>query len=303
MSTRVQGIVATAQYPTGTTALTLALPSPATPGNMVTLRLTFIDTAASGLVPIATPSDANGVYETANNIVWYGNGYDGVDSFQGGGAIFYVPNCLTGTHSTTISQLGHLLYIEALLEEWSGIAASPLDQAQGFFNTTNPSTANTGTTGPLAQSNELVLGLFFMGSGAGSSNVNISDPPAGWVSDYLDNNTALEIGAEFCHKEAGSTAGQICTWTWNTEPTMIVSGQIIATFKETGSIQPIQKMYSNGQFFSTHFEEKGTAVTDGRMKLYSNGTTQILNINEIISTRANKLFANGMFLCNAYSEF
>lgn len=70
-------------------------------------------------------------------------------------------------------------------------------------------------------------------SGAGVTNAAISEPPTGssgtYVSLYVQQNTAVDLGTEFAYQFLASAAGQSTSWTW-TDSTTIGSAAVIATF-------------------------------------------------------------------------
>lgn len=66
---------------------------------------------------------------------------------------------------------------------------------------------------------------------------------------------------------------------------------------------PGTKIRSNGTFSSPEFLEGGSDVTDGRMKMYAgNNNTRILNMVEISGGGISRLYANGTFNTNSFSE-
>ena len=239
MATKVQS--ATPVIVTAGTSLSIALTGVAA-GNCLILTVSYFDgSQVTSAVP-AAPTYAGAASGTATTANAPACRIDGGANGRGA-AIYYVPNIATpGTYTFTVNPYNHAgqLYAEATLVEWSGLTAAPLDQtSSGFTGLVDAGTGNTGTTSTLAQSNELVVSAMTLLCSVGSTNSHISSPAStGYTSLAVNQDTQNFIGVEHSYKEAGSTAGQIATWTWDTGLSPYGSQQVIATFLEN-SVPPL----------------------------------------------------------------
>ena len=206
-------------------------------GNCLTFSVSYADLTNVFASP-ATPTDSNGSVSVAiapNQV--FGGGA------RSGACIYYVPNCNSGSHTITFNPGGggSGLYAEASLVEWSGLTTAPLDKSTSNDqpSAASTTTTNTGTTSALSQSNELVVAALCLNAATGLANAGISTPATtGYTSIFVNQGTLSNVGAEHSYKEAGSTAGQIATWTYTSDSSMATTQAVIATFLEN-SVPPL----------------------------------------------------------------
>lgn len=155
-----------------------------------------------------------------------------------GGAIFYKANVSAGNYTVTINSFGGgtTLFATASLTEWN-FTSSPLDQTAGPGTSQGASTTSgsTPTTGTLAQAAETEICVVSIGSGRSSGTAGIVDPPSGFTSLAVNQDDTNANAAEICYRDAPSTAGQSCTWTWGSDASQHGSMQLIATFLQGAS--------------------------------------------------------------------
>ena len=238
MATPVQS--ATPVVVSAGTSLTIALTG-VTAGNCLILTVSYFDNSqGTSAVPTA-PTYAGAASGTATTAIAPACLVDG-GSGGHGAAIYFVPNIGTpGTYTFTVNPYNHAgqLYAEATLVEWPGLTTTPLDKTSSASVTTDAGTGNTGTTSTLTQSNELVVAAMTMLCSAGTTTANISSPATtGYTSLAVNQDTQNFIGVQHSYKEAGSSSGQIATWTWDTGKNPYSSAYVIATFLEN-SVPPL----------------------------------------------------------------
>jgi hypothetical protein len=205
-----------------------------TAGNTLIFAVGYNDTSG-GAGPPATATDTNGTVSVALKPAAQTAG-----AVSCGVAIFFVPNCNSGSHTFAMGSIGGggTLYSGGAVIEWSGLTNTPLDQTAGPGTSQGASTTtgNTGTSAALSQATELVVAVLAIASGAGQANAAISTASSGYTSVLTLNNTSTGPGVQISYKEPNSTAGQIATWTWSVgspDATQLSTEQGLATFLET----------------------------------------------------------------------
>lgn len=140
-----------------------------------------------------------------------------------------------GTNNVTINFSG-TVFCSAVLVEWSGMVASPLDAAPAASNSTIVSTAgaNSVASSVLAQANEAIFAVIFANTtGTGTSNVGCTTPP-GFTQLYVENDTLATDMAQFSYALVSSTASVTANWAW-TDTANIVTQAAMASFKLNSS--------------------------------------------------------------------
>lgn len=199
----------------------------------VTLGNTLIfNLGATGIsitqVAFTTPTDSSSdVWAAASTGA--STGATNGDSVQPG--IWWLRAAKAGTH--TLSQS----YGSAVWGNWSIVETTPMsavDQTVRNSGNTSVTTGNTGTSSATTQASEFaVAALATNTSGAGLANAAFSDPPSGYTSLKVQNDTVNHAGGEQAYKELAATGAQSATWTWtNTGNNAQTSwGAALATFK------------------------------------------------------------------------
>lgn len=126
----------------------------------------------------------------------------------------------------------------------------------------------------------------------------VTNGGTGFVQDL--NNTLFGSGTE--HKVLSAAGTYTATFSCGTSSTGFDTVMAIFAASPLASPKPI-RLSSNGQFFANTFVESGSQVNANvSLKLYSNGTVQILNMVEPGTSIMTKLYANGTFTTNTFSE-
>lgn len=217
----------------------LVLPGSATAGNMIVLVNSYVD--FGGAFSLGTPTDANGTYQTVTNP---GTSVTGI-------AVFYVPNCSSGTHSTTIQGLtgapdGNFFCTSAIYEV-SGLTSTPVDAVSAGINSTSGfgTSQATGSTGTLAQANEWALVYAGFDDNPGQNPEGVAVPSGYTVDPNIPasfQNIIANLGLQVGWKEISSTAALNPSFTWPSQPGMSSMVTGIATFKETASLLPLAQI-------------------------------------------------------------
>src|SRR5579863_10098729 len=170
----------------GITGPASATISGVTAGNFLTVQLSCGDYGSPAL-----PTDTHGTWTSALNSG--AGGSDVVVAFQ--------PGTSAGTHdaTTAISTYGWTMTIC----EWSSMdPTSALDIHVAVTNGTTFTGTVTVPSQTLAQADELVLGTFNLLDSNGVTNAAITDPPSGFTSLAVQDNTTNAngyCGAEHCY--------------------------------------------------------------------------------------------------------
>jgi hypothetical protein len=96
--------------------------------------------------------------------------------------------------------------------------------------TASVQTITSGTTGVVLGSHELEIIAVAVGSSVGTANIAITDPPSGYTSLLVSNNTASDIGAEQAYQINTSSGTQSATWSWTDNSTSFVASSITIFF-------------------------------------------------------------------------
>lgn len=120
-----------------------------------------------------------------------------------------------------------------VLVEWSGMSPGALDVHPAASNVTNGSTAgsNSIASGTLSQANEVIFAVLLENSsGAGSANVGLTNPPTGFVSVAVSQDSSGSTAWGVAYKVVSATTTQTASWTW-TDTATIASQATLASFK------------------------------------------------------------------------
>lgn len=193
-------------------------------GNFLAWIISYFQGGTTSTLPSA-PADTNGTINTgltpANS---------GTSGTWAGIAIYYVMNCVAGTHalSVTIPNAANNI-ARSTIAEFSGVALTSAIDLSNSGNASTAQTVSSGATGTLAGANDLVLAALAVVSGAGVTNAAINDPLTASLNVF--QNTSTSIGIQHCYSVlSGSTASQSAVFTW-TDATSARSQAGIITFK------------------------------------------------------------------------
>lgn len=182
-------------------------------------------------VAASAPTDSNGTFTV---------GFAPTPATDGAGnhiagAVYINLSAASGSHTVSLT-LPAGSFAQGEIVEWSNITSATADKTSNT-NTTIAITSSVSTT-TLTQANEVAFAVMATVTNTGVVNAGISDPPTGFTSLAVANDTAANIGAEFAYKETVATTALTAAYSWtdanggtgDTE----ASQTAIATFKETG---------------------------------------------------------------------
>lgn len=162
----------------------------------------------------------------------------GFATFTGGGyftgsAMYYLPNCPGGSASAAVNAAGAGAWaINAIISEYSGYSATPLDVTASAGSATSTTSGTVGPTSTTTQANELIIACFAGPQINSSANIGIADPISTFTTiDVQQNNQNHAVG--ICgYKEVSSAGAQSASETWSQTGEWAA---VIATFKASGS--------------------------------------------------------------------
>lgn len=152
-----------------------------------------------------------------------------------GAAIYYKENIAGGTLSATVASTGTCA-IDAVMEEWGYTGTGLLDKTTSGSSTPTVTSGNTGTSAVTSQANELVIVCMAGPQVNVSANHNITNPPTGYTSLDVSNNSNTDASGEAAYLEVTSTGTQTAAWTWTTGGEFM---GVLATFKGAAGAAPI----------------------------------------------------------------
>jgi len=147
-----------------------------------------------------------------------------------GMSIFYRQDAASGTNTVNVT-FPNSTRAQTLIAEFSGYATSGALDITATNNVANGTTV-TVTSATTNQATELVVVGVAADFVASNSNIGITDPPTGYTSLAVLQDTNTYAGLEFSYKEVTSTGTQSATWSWATSGQGIAS---LATFGTSGS--------------------------------------------------------------------
>lgn len=219
--TKVQSVTATVQ----SSSFNIALSGVAL-GNTLTLQMTYERTSTS--TAPATPTDSNGTL-----LVGYAPAPEANGGAYTGAAVWYESNAAAGTHTITVGAAD--VFANVTLTEWSGLATSAAADQTGIQATaTNAQTSTVTANGATAQASELALAVLSIAAGTGVSNAAITDPPSGWVSLLVYDDTATWVAGEHAYQVLSSIGTPSATWNW-TDTSVTGHQAVLFTLKGASS--------------------------------------------------------------------
>lgn len=153
-------------------------------------------------------------------------------------ARYYLPAANVGTHTVTFTGDGAGAFLGASMIEVSGLLSVASQDASSHNGVATGATTsgNTGTTGATTQASEFLI-CALAGNGAGLTNMGISDPPSGFTSLAVSQDSTDDFGFEQCYKILTTTGTQSCTWSW-TSGGLDQYSALATTFKASTSTAP-----------------------------------------------------------------
>lgn len=204
----------------GTTALSITRASVVSL-NTLALQVTWFQTIAT---PPALPADSQGATVITALVPTPAGPNTGVYMFTGS---WVIPLAGAGTHTITATLGSSTARWHASILELNGLApSSQIDVNSAVNNATTAQTNAPGATTPTTI-NEIALACICTDSSTGVANIAITDPPTGFTSILVNNNTATDLGAEHSYRIKTTNASENPTWTWTDASTVLSQAQII----------------------------------------------------------------------------
>jgi hypothetical protein len=207
-----------------TTTITLTL-NGVGQNSLLTTQCSYYRVAQNNNTPPGTPTDTNGTMLPAIVPVAINTLAGSTDS--GGVAIWYEKGAASGTHTVVIT-IPNCTVAHGTLTEFSG-GDGTLDMVASTMAHSNANFSTSGMTSPLAQTNDLAVAAVFFGAGTGQANAQISDPPTGYISLFVMENSATDLPTEFAYRFLANGDPQMVLWSW-IDNTTCGSAGAIATF-------------------------------------------------------------------------
>lgn len=192
-----------------------------TAGNLLIQCVAWDMNAASGAPTIDATSTGWILAAQGGPIVAVGN-----SGWITGASIYCLPNAGAGSNSLKLN-MANSTRLNSLMFEVSGAATS------GVVDKTNTNTAtgvttNTVTTAATTWATEIVVAVNAVDFVLGNANIGMTDPPTGYTSLAVGQDTNTYAGFEMAYKIISSTGTQSASWTWATSGEAAAA---IATFK------------------------------------------------------------------------
>jgi hypothetical protein len=125
---------------------------------------------------------------------------------------FYLQNCPAGSNACKIN-FASSARTNSQMCEYSGYAqVGPLDKVATQI--TGSATTITATTATTSQATELVTASIAARFVASNSNIGLTNPPTGFTSNGVLQDTNTYAGFESAYKEVVATGAQTATWSW-----------------------------------------------------------------------------------------
>jgi hypothetical protein len=200
------------------------------PGTNFTCTLTGVSSSNILLFFVASqyqPYTQSGwtlVYSNAPSGGW-GGAYSGL-------SVYLKASPSAGSNSALCSNATSN-YQAGVLVEVSGTTSSTAD-VKTLTNASGTPTSISVSSGTLAQANEIIFAGMTYGVPAGSSNAAISNPPTGFTSLYVDQDTLVDLPIEVCYQVVTATTSVTASWSW-TDTTTNGAQAIIVSYKGTAA--------------------------------------------------------------------
>jgi hypothetical protein len=197
---------------TGTTTMSLSVTG-VTAGS--TLVLVLWDYVGGGGANYGTPADSNGTMVAQSTLVANTNVMSQLK-------IWTQQNAAAGTHTITLANPSGFADGECFFAEFKNTDGTPSGifgnaQLDSWNNTFQTSGAVQIATAPVA-GDALIYVCMMEESTTGDATLNFTDPPSGFTSLGVVQDSTLRIGGEWCWKVAPDTTRPTVTWTWDNNP-------------------------------------------------------------------------------------
>jgi hypothetical protein len=202
----------------GVTSTSVSL-SGVSSSNMLVLVVTtnVVPTTPSGFTLVYEPAAGGGAW----NSEYFGN-------------IVYIKSSPTAGTNTVSVSFSRTAIPNVCLIEVSGLTSSTAD-VKVVNNLTGTPTTVSVSSGSLAQANEIVFALLAYSIPGGVSNAAITNPPTGFTSLWVEDNTLNYAASEFAYQVVSATTSLSATWSWTDTTTAGAQGMMVS-FKGAASV-------------------------------------------------------------------
>lgn len=180
-----------------------------TAGNLLICCVAWDMNAASGAPTIDSTSVTAGwqLADQGGPVVALGN-----SGWITGASIYYLPNAPSGSNSLKLN-MANTCRLNALMFEASGaLTSNPLDKVN--HNSTTSATTLGATTAATTWATEIAVCAIATRFVSGNSNITLTDPPTGYTSLAVLQDTNTYAAFEFAYQILSSTGTQSATWSW-----------------------------------------------------------------------------------------
>ena len=147
-------------------------------------------------------------------------------------AVYYLLSANAGTHNLTVSHGGSAFDSWSLVEIPTCTAVDVVSTLGSGSNTiTTLSTPSMTTT----NASDAIFAMLSVDAATGLTNAGITDPPTGYTSVYVQQNSSAFEGCEIAYKEVSSIGAQAATWTFTADAAGSLYAAGAASFKLSAS--------------------------------------------------------------------
>jgi hypothetical protein len=192
-----------------------------TAANLLVCICTWDMNAASGNPTINASSTGWNLAVQAGPVVAAGN-----SGWITGTSIFYNQNASSGSNSLQLDFASTSRMRSIILEVSGNATSGSLDKTS--TNTSTSATTLSTTTAATTWATEISIAANAASFVAGNANVGMTDPPTGYTSIEINQDTNTYAACEAAYLIVSSTGTQTASWTWATAGEATAA---IATFK------------------------------------------------------------------------
>lgn len=179
----------------------------ATAGNLLVAICTWDMNAASGNPTINASSTGWALATQAGPVVSAGN-----SGWITGTSIYYKQNAASGSNSLQLDFANSSRMNTEIVEFSGNVTSGSLDKTN--TNTTTSATTLAVTSAATTWATEVVVVAIAARFVAGNANITLTDPPTGYTSIAVLQDTNTYAAFESAYLIVSSTGTQTATWTW-----------------------------------------------------------------------------------------
>ena len=183
--------------------------------------------------------------------------------------VWYLLSANSGTHTLTWAPGTGCYNMWSLLE----IPACSAVDVQSGANTTGSGTITTLTATSITTTNatDAVIAVLGVNDTTGVANMAITDPPSGWTSINVGNNSSADECGEFCYQETSATGSFGPTWTFAANSASATYSAALISFKFAAISGPVGTAFQTNAFQPDFVQE--FAGTSGGTSVAITGNT------------------------------